>query len=60
MPEYEYKCPKCGDKVTIHRSICADEATPVCLGCQVTMRRVWSVPQIDYKGDGWTGAQKGN
>jgi putative FmdB family regulatory protein len=54
MPSYEYQCTACAQRVEITRSI--DDSfsrVPYCESCMIPMARVWNVPGVQFKGDGW-------
>ena len=54
MPKYEYQCTACPQIVEITRSI-EDSLSrvPYCESCMIPMVRVWNVPGVQFKGDGW-------
>lgn len=59
MPTYDFKCQKCGQVEEIRRRM-SDRATGAhCTKCGGLMKRVFGkAPGIQFRGDGWTGAQK--
>jgi putative FmdB family regulatory protein len=54
MPAYEYRC-KCGDTMTVVRSITDEENKPICAKCALEMIRVFDKPAITFKGGDWAG-----
>lgn len=58
MPIYEYYCPDCDRHVDVEHSM-NETKLPACPQCYKEMRRVFTSPNIDYKGQGWTNAQGG-
>lgn len=58
--EYDYRCSKCNEVVTLHLSISSDKPKElVCPKCEGDMKRVFSAPTIDWKCSGGTNAGKG-
>ena len=58
MPTYEYSCNDCGTYGSIHRTYKEDDCGMNCPKCNVAMTRVFTVPEIMFKGDGWAGKTK--
>ncbi len=48
MPTYEFMCRKCGVKVESQRS-----EPPACPECGSSLYRVYFVPAVIFKGDGF-------
>lgn len=50
MPRYEFRCEEClaYQETQIHF-----EVGPECPVCYRTMKRVWSAPNIQFKGSGF-------
>ncbi len=50
MPRYEFRCEECSayQETQIHF-----EVGPECPVCYRTMKRVWSAPNIQFKGSGF-------
>ena len=57
---YNFKCPKCKGVFEIRESMVnIDKLRPMCPKCEVHMLRMYDIPGIHFKGDGWTlGATK--
>lgn len=53
MPDYAYKCERCGYTTDVHRSMHENEIAPFCGDCCQQMIRVWSAPEITFKGSGF-------
>lgn len=61
MPSYEYMCVNCNTVREVEKAL--SEYVPgemdECRECGGPMRRVFlSAPNVTYRGDGWTGAQR--
>ena len=52
MANYDYKCRKCEDVITVSHSI-NDSPTILCLKCESQRVKVYSAPPITFKGNGW-------
>jgi putative FmdB family regulatory protein len=53
MPNYDFKCFKCGGVQEIYKSF-GDDTLPVC--CGHSMDKIFTVPGgIHFKGGGWGG-----
>jgi putative FmdB family regulatory protein len=54
MARYEYQCEACAEHIEITRSI-EDSLSrvPYCDGCLIPMKRVYTSPSVQFKGDGW-------
>lgn len=50
VPNYDFKCNKCGGVQEIHRSY-GDSTDPAC--CGETMIRLWSSTPVHFKGSGF-------
>jgi putative FmdB family regulatory protein len=59
MPTYQFRCKKCQIDVDVFCSYEDVSKEWKCPDCGEIMVRVFTAPLIDYKGTGWTGAQKG-
>lgn len=55
MPTYEYFCPLCQARSIVAASINEKITPPTCLNCDVTTVRLYSLPPIHFKGEGWAG-----
>jgi len=53
MPNYNYKCPKCEDEVTITVGIKEEVKTPECLACNELMTRIFGNLAVQFRGGGW-------
>lgn len=53
MASYIYKCPDCGDRVEVKRSIYDEESAPYCAVCTQIMKKVFSSPVINLVGRGF-------
>lgn len=54
MPSYLYRCDQCGAELEMNHPIHTHgEAAPLC--CSYPMNRVFSAPNIVFKGTGWGG-----
>lgn len=51
MPEYNYKCSKCGNIDTVSKKM-SEEVKVIC--CNKEMKRVYTPNPIIFKGTGWT------
>lgn len=59
MPNYNYVCRSCDQTVTVNRGINDPEHLPRCLKCEAQMTRVYELPAVTFKGNGW-GANSSN
>ena len=59
MPNYEYEC-KCGQSVSIFRSLTEPETKPVCGKCSVEMKRLFGIAAAKFKGSGFYSTDKKN
>lgn len=61
MPQYEYECPRCGERVTKTRKVeYRDVAAHYCGeadGTLIVLRRIFTPPTVVFRGDRW--ADKG-
>jgi len=59
MPTYDFKCDNCSNVEEVRRRF-EDRATPAkCSQCGSPMKRLFGkAPGIQFRGEGWTGAQK--
>jgi putative FmdB family regulatory protein len=55
MPSYEYECENCGNRISIMRSVNAQETEYDCPECEATLTRIWNIPGVMFKGGGWGG-----
>ena len=55
MPNYEYSCKECGTYGSVYRTYKEDDSGMQCPKCKIDMVRVFTVPGISFKGDGWAG-----
>ena len=52
MPLYDYRCEKCGEVFEVRQSF-SDATLTVHEGCSGDVKRLISVPAIQFKGTGW-------
>jgi len=52
MANYDYKCRKCDDIITISHSV-NDKPTIICGKCISKRIKLFSAPGIEFKGSGW-------
>jgi len=52
MPNYEYKCGKCGEVFEVRQKF-ADEPLTVHEKCGGPLERLISAPALQFKGSGW-------
>lgn len=52
MPLYEYKCEKCGNLFEVMQKF-SDEPVKTHENCGGSVRRLLSVPALQFKGSGW-------
>jgi len=52
MPLYDYRCEKCGEVFEVRQSF-SDATLTVHEGCGGSVKRLISVPAIQFKGTGW-------
>ncbi len=52
MPLYEYKCSKCQKKIEIIQKV-GDPAPTKCPFCGGSLKKLISIPAIQFKGSGW-------
>lgn len=52
MSRYDYICEKCQKTKEIERPITAPETSVIC-DCGTVMHRLYSVPNIEFKGADW-------
>lgn len=52
MPNYEFKCFKCEQTVTVALPM-GDPQIPKCLTCKVNMGKVFGVGAVTFRGNGW-------
>lgn len=52
MATYTYKCPLCQAQQSISHSI-NESPVYVCDNCKVDLVKVFSAPQVSFKGGGW-------
>ena len=59
MPTYEFKCKRC--QISVDLLIPYEDVNKEwkCPQCGDKMVRVFTAPDIQFKGTGWTGAGKG-
>ena len=53
MPNYDYKCPECGQTEVIHHSIQDSDNSYHCPECDWVMKKVFSATPAVFKGQGW-------
>lgn len=54
LPSYEFKCSACGATGASTFAF-SEQAFKICEECDLPMQRVYSVPGLVFKGDGWGG-----
>lgn len=54
MPVYEYRCQDCQEKQTVQQSF-HEDALVVCPVCGGKLLKLFSVPEIIFRGPGWAG-----
>jgi len=52
MPIYEYKCPSCGYTTELLQKM-NDPKVPVCLKCNISMKKLIAPSTFILKGTGW-------
>ena len=52
MPNYDFKCDKCGTTETVWFSF-ADNQILQCLDCEIQMRKLIPVTPAVFNGNGW-------
>jgi putative FmdB family regulatory protein len=52
MPTYQYKCPSCEEIKSVIYGI-TEEAPSVSCACGAEMKKIFSSPQVAFKGIGW-------
>src|SRR3954469_54166 len=52
MPLYDYRCEKCGEVFEVRQSF-SDATLTVHEGCGGDVKRLISVPALQFKGTGW-------
>jgi putative FmdB family regulatory protein len=52
MAAYTYKCPLCSSQKDVSHSI-NEAPTYQCDNCKVDLIKVFSAPQVAFKGGGW-------
>ena len=52
MPLYDYRCEKCGEVFEVRQSF-SDPTLTVHEGCGGEVKRMISVPALQFKGTGW-------
>src|SRR3954451_22868793 len=52
MPLYDYRCEKCGEVFEVRQSF-SDATLTVHEGCGGNVKRMISVPALQFKGTGW-------
>lgn len=57
MPKYEFYCEGCGATRMVESSVVDRDVPQYCV-CFTKMKRVIKPPQIQFKGEGFTGAGK--
>ena len=50
MPTYEYECISCNIRYELIQKM-GENVAPIC--CGLTMRQVYGVPGVSFKGTGW-------
>ena len=50
MPNYDFKCEKCGSVIEVYMNF-GESTVPVC--CQTSMTKVFSAVPIVFKGSGF-------
>jgi len=58
LPFYDYKCNKCGDKITIKRGINETNSALECKTCKAEMSRVYSNVGVSFNGQGFYSTDK--
>lgn len=58
MPTYEYACHKCGNFMSIVRSIAESDPGYQCEKCNEAMAKVYSVGAITFNGSGFYSKDK--
>ena len=53
MPTYHFTCKECDSTISHLVPINDPLVTPKCLSCQQEMERVFSIPNIAFRGSGW-------
>ncbi len=53
MPEYSFVCPQCGAHFERHLSVNQDRTHLKCPNGHSGVRRVYTAPQITFKGSGF-------
>lgn len=61
MPTYDYKCPTCDARQSETFTIDVTLPAPTCPNpdCDTKMVRVYTVPGVTFKGNGWAHKDKG-
>lgn len=52
MATYDYKCPLCQGKKSLSHPI-SEDPTYECDNCKVALIKLFSAPQVAFKGGGW-------
>jgi putative FmdB family regulatory protein len=52
MATYSYKCRECEEEQTVQHPI-NDSPTILCAKCNAKMVKVFSAPQLQFRGGGW-------
>lgn len=58
MPTYPFECPDCGASKEIKAAFDETYVFPWCDKCQIQMKRNYSVPAIQFKGQGFYSTDK--
>lgn len=53
MPVYQYSCNVCGVKFERLLSFMDDYSKVVCPNGHTQVRKIYSIPSVIYKGNGW-------
>lgn len=59
MPTYDFQCLNCTTQVSETCAIEQMDPNPPCHNCNGTMRQIYSVPGVTFKGDGFYSTDKG-
>lgn len=59
MTAYDFKCPQCGATTEVKAAMDEAYVFPWCPRCQIQMKRDYSVPNIQFKGQGFYTTDKG-
>jgi putative FmdB family regulatory protein len=54
MPKYDYECRQCQERTELDVPYDLRDSGYECPYCGFDLDRIYSVPNIAFKGDGWT------